>query len=152
MDSILRQQMPSSLPTSNRPKSRNPWLVIAVIIFIATLGAAGYFFWQYHRSRTQLAELISNPGQVAAAEKADLIAKVGKLVALPEGEDPTIATVTEPEKLKDQDFFAKAQIGDKVLIYTKAKKAFLYNPGSNKIIEIAPVTIGGGTETPTPKK
>lgn len=48
----------------------------------------------------------------------------------------------DPEKLRDQPFFANAQRGDKVLIYANAKKAILYNPPSNKIIEVAPVNIG----------
>lgn len=122
--------------------------IVAIIVFLVALAAAGYFFWQYKQTKEQFAALKNNPEQAAAAEKADLIAKVGKLAALPQGEDPTIATVTDPDKLKDQEFFAKAQKGDKVLIYTKAKKAFLYNPSSNKIIEIAPVTIGNDASTP----
>ena len=64
---------------------------------------------------------------------------------LPTGETPTIATVTDASKLKDQAFFTNAVTGDKVLIYTNAKKAFLYRPSTNKIINIAPVNLGSGT-------
>lgn len=59
-----------------------------------------------------------------------------------EGEEPTIATITDREKLKDQAFFARAENGDKVLIYAQAKKAFLYSVKTGKVLEIAPVNIG----------
>ena len=49
--------------------------------------------------------------------------------------DPTVAQ-------REQQFFANSQYGDKVIIYTNAKKAILYRPGLGKIIEVAPVNIG----------
>ncbi len=69
---------------------------------------------------------------------------------LPNGETPTIATVSDPEALKDQVFFVDAQKGDKVLIYSNAKKAILYRPGDDKIITIAPLNTGGVAPTATP--
>lgn len=70
-----------------------------------------------------------------------LVDKVGDLMFLPIGEIPTVATVSEPEKLKNQDFFKDAKKGDKVLIYTVARKAILYDPLADKIITIAPVSL-----------
>lgn len=90
----------------------------------------------------QLNNLKRNPQQLAQQEVQSLIEKVGKLVVLPENETPTVATVNDPELLKDQPFFANAKKGDRVLIYTNARKAILYDPVSNKVIEIAPVNIG----------
>lgn len=79
-------------------------------------------------------------GTTDTKEADDTVAKVGKLVLLPEGEQATLATVTDVTKLKGQSFFAKAQNGDKVLIYEQSKKAILYRPALNKVIEIGPVT------------
>jgi len=70
-----------------------------------------------------------------------LVDKVGDLMFLPIGEIPTVATVSEPEKLKNQDFFKDAKKGDKVLIYSNARKAILYDPLADKIITIAPVSL-----------
>ena len=67
--------------------------------------------------------LKKNPQAASQKETTELVAKVSKLVVLPEGETPTIATVSDPEALKDQPFFAQAEKGDKVLIYTNSKKA-----------------------------
>lgn len=73
----------------------------------------------------------------------NLVAQVGKLIVLPQNETPSIATVTDPEKLKkDQPFFANAKVGDKVLIYATARKAIMYSPTENKIVEVAPLLIG----------
>ena len=90
---------------------------------------------------------------MAQQENAKIIDMVGKLVLLPEDETPTIATVTDPAKLKaEQAFFARAEDGDKVLIYTRALKAIMYRPRTNKIIEVAPLVIGTPTTpvAPTP--
>ena len=115
------------------------------IIAILALLLAGYFYWQV---RT----LKQNPQISAQKEASDLVAKVSKLVLLPEGETPTIATVSDPEALKDQPFFAKAQKGDKVLIYAQAKKAFLYSVSLNKIIDVAPLNIGNQKAVTPPAK
>lgn len=110
------------------------WGILAVLVVIA-LGAAVYFY-------VQLNQLREDPQKVAQEEAKSLVTKVGKLIVLPEGEEPTVATVTDPNLLRDQPFFANAKTGDKVLIYTNARKAILYNPEENKIIEVAPVNIG----------
>jgi len=64
-------------------------------------------------------------------------AEVGVLYELP-NETPTLATVTDKEKLKSQQFFQHAENGDKVLIFPVAKKAMLYRPSVKKLIEVAP--------------
>lgn len=65
--------------------------------------------------------------------------------SLPPDEKPTIATVSDLEKLKDQQFFANARIGNKVFIFTQAKKAILYDVENNRIIEVAPLNMGDKT-------
>ena len=86
--------------------------------------------------------------KILAPESPDVEAKnleaiVGKLIVLPEGETPTVATVSDPNALTNQAFFSSAKKGDRVLIYAKAKKAILYDPVLNKIINVAPLTTEG---------
>ena len=143
------------LSLSKNPKALLVLLVLAVVV-------AGVSWSQYQATQKELTDLKKNPQAAAQQETKELGAKVGQLVALPEGEQPTVATVTDRERLKDQPFFAKAQNGDKVLIFTKAKKAYLYSVSMNKILEVAPVNIGNtnpgqvagdrATPTPAPKK
>lgn len=117
-----------------------PLLVLGVL-FVGSSASAAYLF-------KQVRTLQADPQKQAQVEAEALIVKVSGLIVLPGDEKPTIATVSDTEKLKDQPFFANAKSGDKVLIYTQAKKAVLYNPESNKIVEVAPVNIGATTPTP----
>ncbi len=123
----------------NKKVTKNLIPVIAVVAILL----AGYFY-------TQMYKLKKNPNVAAQAEVADLVSKIGKLVLLPEGEVPTVATVSDPEALKDQTFFANAVKGDKVLIYAQAKKAILYSVSMNKIIEVAPLNIGNAKAVTPP--
>lgn len=125
-------------------KSKSVLLIIAIVLFVAAAAAAGYFYWQYHNTQQKL----NNPNQAAQQETTALIAEMSKIIALPAADvkngEPTLATVLDKSKLKDQAFFVSAENGDKVLIYTKAKKAFLYRPSTGKVINVAPVNIGEG--------
>ena len=114
---------------------QKPVLIALIALMVLSLGAAGYFFWQF-------TELKSNPQRFIQEETQALINKVSRLIVLPEGETPTIATVSDPEKLKDQPFFAKAKTGDKVLIFSTSQKAILYDPVNDIIVEVAPINIG----------
>ena len=115
---------------------------LAVLLLLGATGAAGYFY-------KQLDDIKKNPSKVSQDQTKTLIEAVGKLIVLPTGEQPTVATVTDPAKLKDQPFFVHAKSGDKVLIYTTAKKAILYSPTENKIVEVAPINIGNTAGTTT---
>src|SRR3989344_5549431 len=108
---------------------------VLVVALVVLAGTTFYFYSQVNTLKT-------DPQKAAQEETKNLLAKVGKIVVLPEGETPTVATVTDPEQLRDQPFFANAKAGDKVLIYTNARKAILYNPDDNKVVEIAPVNLG----------
>ena len=110
--------------------------IILLVIAVMSLIVAGYFYADLRRLR-------ADPQILADSELQEVMAKVGKLVVLPEDEQPTLATVADPEQLKNQPFFARAKKGDKVLVYNKAQKAILYDPVLNKIVEIAPIAAGG---------
>ena len=113
------------------------FLSLLVLVFVAS-ATAGYFYWQWRNIK-------NNPTAVLEDESKKLIEMVGKLILLP-NEQPTIATVTDPSKLSDQIFFKNAKVGYKVLVYSVAKKAILYDPISNKIIEVGPVNITDDTK------
>jgi hypothetical protein len=120
--------------------------ILTTVILIA-MAVGGYMLYQAYLGQKERADRLSNPAEAAKEETKQLIEAVSKLTDLPD-EEPTIATVRDVNELEGQSFFQNAQNGDKVLIFTKAKKAILYRPSTNKVIEIAPVTLGNnqGTE------
>ena len=107
-------------------------------LFILLLGSVvvGAYFYG------QMLELKRAPAVNVEQVELDLIAKVGEIIVLPNDETPTIGTVADAERLKTQAFFANAKAGDKVLLYTSARKAILYDPVAHKIIEVAPINLG----------
>ncbi len=126
------------MPLSLHP-IRSHIVTMVMLVLLLSLGGVSYYFFTQNQ-RAQL--LLKNPTEAAKMEVKEITGRVGVLLELPSGEEPTVATIFDREKLKDQPFFARAENGDKVIIYTQAKKAILYRPKTNKIIDIAPLTIG----------
>jgi hypothetical protein len=130
-----------------RPMTKQKFINrVLLIVLVVAIGFGGYFYYQLHN-------LQKDKGAEASKEVKDLLGKVAKLYLIPTGEEPTVATVSDPEALKDQSFFTSSVKGDKVLIFTKAGKAVLYRPSIDKIIEVAPINNKKDeTPPPTPEK
>lgn len=113
-------------------------MVLIILLVLLALGGGGSAY--YYRQRFEEAK--KNPQKIVQDEVSAVVSKVNELMILPADEQPTLATVTDPTKLQDQPFFAKAKVGDKLLLYATARKAILYDPIANKIVEVAPINIG----------
>lgn len=79
-------------------------------------------------------------------DDTEMLSIIGAAIALPD-EKPTIISVTDREKLQDQEFFKKAQNGDKVVIYEGIRRIFLYRPSARKIIDFAPLVYTSPSES-----
>ncbi len=112
--------------------------IASIVVIVLAIGAAVYFYLQYQNAT----------GAKAAAEVKATVKRVSQIMELPPDETPTIATVSDKSKLAQQDFFKRAENGDKVLIYAKAQKAILYRPSTNKIIDVVPVRTAEPTAQP----
>ena len=97
----------------------------AGVLLLAGLGVWWWVYWGSLDARRQMQRVVR---------------EVGRLIVLPEGEEPTLATVTDGEQVSKQPFFAKAQKGDKVLLYPVAKMAFLYRPAWRKLVNVGPIS------------
>lgn len=119
---------------------------LIIVVFLVILILLGVFFVFKDRILPKNTEDV-----LLNKEVKTLTQRVGEHIFLPEGEVPTIATVSDPEALRGQTFFIDAKKGDKVLIFPNAKKAILYDPIADKIITIAPLNTGSDTNLePTP--
>ncbi len=128
------------MPEKSQQLNKDIWKKIiagAILgILVVLSGTTFYFYRQWRQTKT-------NPQEIAKDTLSEIVAEVGNLIELPIDEEPTLATVTSVEKLKDQPFFAKAQNGDKALIYSQTGKAILYRPESHKIIEVISLVNSG---------
>jgi len=143
----------------NMPKKKEvevrkaiPTKLIAGIVVLSVLVGAGGTFSFFLVKGQVLGEKTAK--LTPEKEVAEVVAKVGAIAVLP-SDTPQVATVTDVSKLSAQPFFKNAQNGDKVLIYAGYKKAVLYRPSANKIVEMGPVTANATptvTATVTPAK
>jgi hypothetical protein len=108
---------------------RTALIILALILIPMAVGITA-------REQSRRNNSNANADVLAETQANEIIKKVGALMELP-NEEPTVATVSDVSKLSDQQFFAKAQNGDKVIIFPNAQKAILYRPSTDKIIEIA---------------
>jgi uncharacterized protein HemX len=120
---------------------------IALIILIA-LGVGLVLILKDRNHLKNEVSKLSQSQQATLNEATELNNEVGKLIQLPTDEVPTVATVIDAAKVKSQAFFANAQNGDKLLLYSKSGKAILYRPSTKKIIEVAPINLGNSQPQP----
>jgi len=112
-------------------------IISAAVIFVASIVAAVFFFMQYNAIK-------SNPNAVNQEKTDRVVEKVGKIYALP-SEKPTVADITDKNKLKDQAFFKDAENGDFLLIFSETKLAIIYREASNKLINVGPISLDDKT-------
>ena len=125
----------------NMTKIRKIWMLI-IVLTIFILGLAGYFFYK-NTSNTSASE---------QDEAKKLTEEISEFMILPEKDLPSVATVSDITKLKDQPFFKNAKNGNKLLIYVNSKQAILYDPEIHKIINVGPLDIATNQNTSSQAK
>ncbi len=135
------------------------WKNLVGVILVLAMGAGAVWVWQHYglnakaNSTDETVVVEQSTGELTTEQ---LLAKVGRLIVLPSGETPTIASVVDAEKLKnEQAFYRDVQNDDLVLIYPQAQKAFIYRPSTDVLVNVGPVymnneaTSAPATEEPT---
>lgn len=150
------QQVPQSTPTestqtaagtSSVNSNKNLTLVgVAIFVIIGLLLTLVLILIDRNKLENRVNDLSTTQEQ-GKDEATQLVSQLSKYLELPTGETPTLATVTDVESLKTQQFFKNAQNGDKVLLYAKSGKAILYRPASKKIVDISSLATQGTNAT-----
>lgn len=110
----------------------NKFGIIVILLLIITTMTSIFLFYKLKITKSESKEEISN---------LSIEEKVSKLIFLPKNESPTILEISSLEQIKNEPFFANAIIGDIVLVYVDARKAFIYRESENKIVDLAPLRI-----------
>ncbi|MDR1272741.1 MAG: hypothetical protein LBK04_07140 [Clostridiales Family XIII bacterium] len=123
---------------SRRTKTKRPagrqislkWALAAIGVVLAIAAAAIFIVLNYNSN-------------VDEGPNADMLAKLGGIMILPEGEEPVVSTVTDAAGLKDgAPFYRNAENGDKILIYAESGKIIIYREGENLIVNAGPIIDG----------
>jgi hypothetical protein len=103
-----------------KPLSKHYFIELILFVVIIALALLSWTLnTDKHDLSQQVASLNANPQAAVQRQTQSLIATVGKLMKLPQGETPTVA----------------------VLLYSKAGEAILYRPSTNKVILVAPLSF-----------
>ena len=120
--------------------------VLAALAFlymtVTTIAAVRFYdMYKYYEAR------VPRTDKEVEKETNMIMSQLKKIMQVPD-EKPVIATVNDKNTLKAQQaFFAQAENGDKVVIFSKAKKAILFRPSLNKIIESGPLLVSPNQTT-----
>lgn len=135
-----------SIDKSAKPQSKiNSLVVFNLILSIAVIALAGttYFLYQEYQESQDEIDKLRDPANIDQIQN-DLVAQtvdaVENIVVTP-SEEPTVATILDVDSLitENETFYADAQNGDRLLVYTT--KAIIFRESTGQIVNIAPVFI-----------
>ncbi len=133
----------TSKPRSKQKTNLVLFIIVGVVL-VVLIAFSAWSFYSYRQVSQEVVKLSSMEGQqeLAQRETEDLLSKVSKHMILPQGETPTVATVTDVEALRrEQPFFNEAENGDKLLVYTNAKKAIIFSPEKDVVVNVGTLMI-----------
>ena len=118
--------------------------VIAVVGCLLMFCGLGYLYWSSRIEnsvfRSELAYANRNTvrsKQIELGKKySSLIEEVDQLIVLP-NEQPIVETIEEGDDVGDLPFKEVPIVGDKVLLFSEARKLILFRPSEHKLVDIA---------------
>lgn len=119
-------------------------LATVVLVLLALIGALEY---RRRAAQGQLEDLSVKLEQLQTGNTRQnkeaalrIVERVGKLIRIPEGEDPTVATIVDVETLRERNpFYENAENGDHLVV--TSERAILYDPDEDRIVDVVPVQI-----------
>lgn len=120
-------------------------LILALLLLLLVAGGGfGWSFYKYQQTKKDLAKAYSAEGQKELAKKEidEILDRVRKHIVLPADEEPVIATITDKDLLaSEQPFYKNAHNGDRVIAYMTARKAIIYDPVNDVIVNAGPIYV-----------
>jgi hypothetical protein len=130
-------------------------MLFIIVLIIAIAG----FVWAERERRSAARELVQTSAQLeelkkstenSSQETANRVREnVSKLMNIPTDPAPTVATISDIEKLKTSNaFFNPAENGDYLIL--TGNRAILYDLERNIILDVAPFQVTPSTASPSP--
>lgn len=126
-------------------------LGLIVVLLLVALAGIGFLLKKYNDTRQEVEKLSTVQGQqeLNKTQTNQLLGEMRAIIVLPSGEDPVVATITDISQLKDKDFYKDAENGDRVVVFTNAKKAYIYRPSSKTIINVGAFQVDNTAQSNT---
>lgn len=129
-------------------KKRASWVVyVLIVLLVSVLTVTAILVVRFVQGQNDLAEMQKKLDSMKAQESVSdkSIAEEAKLVVeryidIGLEEIPSIIVVKDTNILAQQQYFEKVKAGDVILIYTVAKRAVVYRPSTEKVIDLIPLT------------
>jgi hypothetical protein len=114
-------------------RSKKFWIVLVIIVILVAV------------SLYQIKQASLTPEERQLKANIAMIEKVATLIMIPD-EEPIIATIAESEKFAQEQAFYQGTIdGDKLIIFAKSRRAIIYSPSRNIIVNSGPFVINNPT-------
>lgn len=142
-----RADMAKTTSSSTGRKNTSLVKTVLAVVLIGSLAANGWLLWQYTEQRDEIAQanetielFKSDPESAQRLTTQEYVDKVGRIYDLPD-ESPEVAIVQDKNNLEDNEFFARAENGDVLLIYPGAELVILYRPSTDRLVNTSNLTI-----------
>ncbi|MEK7557125.1 MAG: hypothetical protein AAB538_04065 [Patescibacteria group bacterium] len=143
----------STVSAPGRRGRRGMGLLLLVVVLIAI----GLFIWAEQQRRTVSSKLEQTEAELEEIRKStqrggeevakEVLTKVRSHMIVPEEPQPTVATIIDINRLKEaSEFYAVADNGDHLII--TEKRAILYDPDRDIILDVVPVRINKTSASP----
>lgn len=126
---------------SASPAGKKKLFILVIVIIILLAGGLIWAITKYQKTNggASLAAIATVSQQQSTAE---LLQKVGQHLDLPAGETPQVYVIQDASQLvSQQPFWVGVTNGDVALIYMTARKAVVYSPTRDKIVNVGPIYL-----------
>lgn len=127
------------------PVHRGATVLAAIFWTLIVLSTGVYATWYVRNHRS--GALAAVPLGTGEHSSDDYIAAIAKKILLPKDNiAPRVAIVTDPALLtEEQEFYRGAEVGDVLVVFEESKRAIIYSPRRDIIINVGPVVPRGIT-------
>ncbi len=133
--------MENAAPRSKKIRSLGAIAVVGLVVLLLVIDM------RRRAAESQLAQLSVRLEQLTGGNQAQnqqaaklIVEQVRKLYNLPEGVEPTVATIVDVNELRKRNaFYNKAKNGDYLVV--TSDRAILFDATANKILDVVPVQI-----------
>jgi hypothetical protein len=123
-----------------RTKSLLPLLLIVLVVLVVVLDAKRRSAQKELKNLTVRLEQLQGNNEANQEKARQVVEKVTALIAIDVSVEPTVATIVDVERLREQNpFYDKAENGDYLIV--TPTRAVLYRESENIILDVVPVQI-----------